>query len=163
SSAAARAPPSGTTSSPSSIWTTGLAASAASRASCCVSAAASETPVKPASISRCKRSASGAALPARGGSLKTASGPRNGRAPAAGPDELHGVDGTHLDSSRRRGPVLKRSRKAAPAARQRLMNDLLVPVVLALELDGGVLDGEPVAQHRLRVGEDLVVAAAVRP
>src|SRR5256885_13954877 len=42
------------------------------------------------------------------------------------------------------------------------MHDLFVPVALALELDGGVLDPETRAQDSLRVGEDLVVAPARR-
>src|SRR5690242_18748857 len=50
-------------------------------------------------------------------------------------------------------------RRAQTACRG-LMNHLFVPVLLALELDGGVLDGEPVFQERAGVGEDLVVAAA---
>src|SRR5207248_5405671 len=53
--------------------------------------------------------------------------------------------------------LLDQTRCSAP----RLMHHLFVTVVLALELDGGVLDRESVAQHRFRLGEDLVVAAAI--
>src|SRR5712671_1499944 len=69
-------PPSGTISSPSSSWQTWDATRAASRAAGVLSAVvASATPVKPTSISRRIRSASGTALPARGGSLSSARGP----------------------------------------------------------------------------------------
>ena len=69
-------PPKGTISRPSSSWQTWEATSAASRAAGVLSGVvASATPVKPASISRRMRSASGTALPARGGSLSSASGP----------------------------------------------------------------------------------------
>src|SRR6202171_1795530 len=75
SSAAACAPPSGTTSRPSSSWQTMLPAHAAARAPTALSSAASATPVKPASISRCTRSVSDTALPTRGGSFRSATGP----------------------------------------------------------------------------------------
>src|SRR5260221_446100 len=126
------------TSSPSSMLQTAVAASAASRAPFCESDAASATPVKPASISRCTRSCSGGGV-VRGG---------------------------------RPAPLVQRRPKAAAQKRTDArprpflpsVHHFLMPVVtitLALERDGGVLDVEFLAQHRLGVGEDLVVAAAV--
>src|SRR3954465_11269745 len=54
-------------------------------------------------------------------------------------------------------------RRDQTAATAPLMDHLFVAVLLALELDGGVLDGEFLAEDGLRLGEDLVVAAAVGP
>src|SRR5439155_4905917 len=53
-------------------------------------------------------------------------------------------------------------RRDQTSCRALLMDHLFVTVVLALELDGGVLDGESIAQDGLGLGEDLVVAATVR-
>src|SRR3954470_14317823 len=47
--------------------------------------------------------------------------------------------------------------------RRASMDDLFVAVLVALELDGRVLDRESLAEHRLRLGQDLVMAAALRP